>query len=67
MSRVYTSMFHLILEHIIVFTNDSFIIRTETESNLTESNQTELTSDWAHLTPLIMHSRVQYIHYLGKK
>jgi hypothetical protein len=44
LSRVYTSMFRLIFEYIIVFTNDSFIIRTETELSLTESNQTKLTN-----------------------
>jgi len=52
-SRVYTSMSSLIFEHIIVFTNDSFIIQIETESSLTEPNRAELTSGRAHLTPLI--------------
>jgi len=32
------SMSHLIFEYIIVFTNDSFIIRIETELNLTEQS-----------------------------
>jgi hypothetical protein len=51
-NRVYTSMSRFIFEHIIVFTNDSFIIQTEIESSLTELNQAEFTSDRAHLTPL---------------
>jgi hypothetical protein len=51
-SRVYTSMSRLIFEHIIVFMNDSFIIRTETELSLTESNRVEFTNNWTHLTPL---------------
>jgi hypothetical protein len=38
-SRVYTSMSRLIFEHIIMFTNDSFIIQTETESSLTEPSR----------------------------
>jgi hypothetical protein len=42
---VYTNMSRLIFEHIIVFTNNSFIIQTETESSLTDSNR-------VHLTPL---------------
>jgi hypothetical protein len=52
LSRIYTSMSRLIFENSIVFTNGSFIIRTETESNLTEPNQAEFMSSWAHLTPL---------------
>jgi hypothetical protein len=51
-SRVYTSMSRLIFEHIIVFTNGSFIIQIETESSLAEPNQVEFTSGRAHLTPL---------------
>jgi len=37
-----------------VFTNGSFIIQTETESSLTETNRAELTSGRAHLTPLTL-------------
>lgn len=51
-SRIYTSMSRLIFEHIIVFTNGSFIIQTEIESSLTEPNRAEFTSGRAHLTPL---------------
>jgi hypothetical protein len=51
-SRVYTSMSCLIFEHIIVFTNDLFIIKTETESSLIEPNQIEFISSLARLTPL---------------
>jgi hypothetical protein len=40
-------MSRLIFKHIIVFINDSFIIRTETESNLTEQNRTKLNSQAA--------------------
>jgi hypothetical protein len=43
-SQVYTSISHLIFEHIIVFTNDSFIIQTETNLSLTEPNRAKFTS-----------------------
>jgi len=35
-----------------VLTNDSFIIQTETESNLIEPNRAEFASGCTHLTPL---------------
>jgi hypothetical protein len=52
-------MSRLILEHIIVFTNDYY-------SNLDriEFNQAEFTSSWAHLTPLIM-SLFIFIFYIS--
>jgi hypothetical protein len=50
--QVYTSISRLIFEHIIVFTNDSFIIQTETESSLTELNRAELNS---RVVRLILH------------
>jgi hypothetical protein len=35
----------------IVFMNDSFIIRIDTEMSLTELSRAEFTSAWAHLAP----------------
>jgi len=42
-SQIYMSMSHLIYEQIIVFMNDSFIFRTETESSLNKPSLTEFT------------------------
>jgi hypothetical protein len=47
-------MSHLIYEHVIVFTNNLFIFRTETESSLSEPNRAEFTNNRAYLTPLRM-------------
>jgi len=57
-NRVYTNMSRLIFEHIIVFTNGSFIIQTETESSLTKPNRVEFTSGRAHLTPLAVNEPI---------
>jgi hypothetical protein len=46
------SISHLIHKQIIMFTNDSFIFQSETESSLSEPSRAEFTRSWAPLTPL---------------
>jgi hypothetical protein len=51
-SWFYTNTSYLIYEHIIMFTNNSFIFWTEIKSSLSEPSRTEFMSNRAHLMPL---------------
>jgi hypothetical protein len=51
---MYTQIYKIKLTTMKLYEYVSFIIQTETESSLTESNRAEFTSGRAHLTPIFV-------------